>query len=225
MLKKHIFFKLNHRVSQMIKIKQTVKNMGLINYPLIDMFMYEIDKPHRISYFGDALFDKYSLVIDSDMSSEQEINEFIKESSSGYEDVFLFILPKNGLASNPIWNHLQNILTGFKNGQDAELFSQHPILIATKEFENFVIVGLVDNQSYIGETIEHEYEDSLFLAISQSQNPNLRQQLLGNTGVETIGVSNNEESSGSNYFYYFESEYPEVWEYLKEIGFLDDDCR
>lgn len=203
----------------MIKIKQTLKNMGIINYPLIDMFMYEVSKPQRISYFGDALFDKYSLVVSNDISTEEELGQYIKESSSGYEDVFLFIIPKADIDSNPIWNHIQNILTDFKSGKDSELFSQHPIIIATREFDDFVILGLVDNQSYVGETIENDYEDSMFLAINKTV---VMQDLLNKTGVETICISNNEENSGKNYFYYFESEYPEVWEYLKEIGFMDD---
>lgn len=191
----------------MIKIKQTVKNMGLINYPLIDMFMYEVNKPKRVYYFGNALFDKYSLVMSNDISTEEELTQYIQEASSGYEDVFLFIFPKSGIDSNPVWNHIQNIFTDFKNGKDSELFSENPILIATREFDDFIIVGLVDNQSYIGETIENDYEDILFLAINDSASS---QELLNKTGVETISISNNEESSGSNYFYYFESEYPEI---------------
>lgn len=205
----------------MIKIKQTGKNMGLITYPLIDMFMYEVNKPQRVCYFGNALFDKYSLVMSNDISTEEELTEYLQEASSGYEDVFLFIIPKSGIDSNPVWNHIQNILTDFKNGKDPELFSENPILIATREFDDFIIVGLVDNQSYIGETIENDYEDSLFLAINNSA---LSEELLSKTGVESISISNNEESSGSNYFYYFESQYPEILDYLREIGFFDDNC-
>ena len=206
----------------MIKIRQTVKNMGLINYPLIDMFMYEVNKPQRVYYFSSALFDKYSLVMSNDISTEEELTQYIQEASSGYEDVFLFIFPRNGIDSNPVWKYIQNILIDFKNGKDSELFSENPILIATREFDDFIIVGLVDNQSYIGEAIENDYENSLFLAINNSASS---QELLSKTGVESISISNNEESSGSNYFYYFESEYSEIWEYLKEIGFLDDNCN
>lgn len=120
----------------MIKIKQTGKNMGLITYPLIDMFMYEVNKPQRVCYFGNALFDKYSLVMSNDISTEEELTEYLHEASSGYEDVFLFIIPKSGIDSNPVWNHIQNILTDFKNGKDPELFSENPILIATREFDD-----------------------------------------------------------------------------------------
>lgn len=211
----------------MQKTKQIFKDMSMGQYPLTDTFLYEINSPKRIKYFGNALFDKFALMVTREMNSEDEVMEMIGDSSSGYEDVWLFILPKEGFEDNPIWNRINSLIMGFKAGVDQEVTGMHPMLIATREFENFIVVGLVDNMTYLGEEIESDYQEDIFSLVQVHNEDNHLDygEVFRKTGEKNISIANNEEGSGSNYFYSFGDIYPEILEYLQEIGICDEQCE